>query len=83
MSSYLLSDRMQVSIENASWRQRLLRFPPPRNRQAHVWVSLPRQPLLQVGDDVGGVLQADGEAHHIRAGAGGLALLVGELAMRG
>ena len=42
-----------------------------------------RQRLLQIGDDVGGILQADREAHHVVAGAGGLALLVGELAVRG
>ena len=40
-----------------------------------------RQTLLEVGDDIGDVLDADREAHHIRPGAGGKALCVGELAV--
>src|SRR5215472_11705440 len=41
------------------------------------------QPLIEIGDDVGGVLQADGQPHNVGAGAGGYALLVGELAVCG
>src|SRR5882757_2187609 len=38
--------------------------------------------LFKIGDDVGGRLQADRESHDVGAGAGGDALLLGELAMR-
>src|SRR5476651_148992 len=38
-----------------------------------------RQSLLQIGDDVVGRFDADRQPDHIRAGAGGDALLVGEL----
>ena len=41
-----------------------------------------RQRLLQVGDDVGLVLDADRQAHHVGPGAGRRALLIGELAVR-
>ena len=41
------------------------------------------QRLLEVGDDVGDVLDADREADDVRAGAGGDLLLGGELAMGG
>ena len=41
------------------------------------------QRLLEVGDDVGDVLDADREADDVRTGAGGDLLLGGELAMGG
>src|SRR5215471_11711484 len=41
-----------------------------------------RQALLQIGDDVVLVLEADREAHHVGAGAGLHLLRVGELAVR-
>src|SRR5260370_18740316 len=40
------------------------------------------EPLVEVGDDVGDALDADREAHHVGAGAGGDLLLGRELAMR-
>ena len=41
------------------------------------------QPLLQIGDDVLLVLEADREPHDVGAGAGLDLLRVGELAVRG
>jgi hypothetical protein len=42
-----------------------------------------RQALLQIGDDVGLVLDADREPHHVGAGAGRDLLRIGELAVGG
>ena len=39
--------------------------------------------LIEIGDDVVGVFDADRQPHHIRPGAGLHALLVGQLAVRG
>jgi hypothetical protein len=39
--------------------------------------------LVEVADQVFGVFEADREAHHVGAGAGGRALFVGELAVSG
>ena len=43
--------------------------------------SCARQCFVQIADQVVGALQADREAHDVGAGAGGFALLVGELAV--
>ena len=56
---------------------------PAPGRLSHGCLGRCRQRLIQVGDDVGRVLDADREAHHIRAGARLRLLLVGKLAMRG
>ena len=42
-----------------------------------------RQRLLEIGDDVGLVLEADRQPHHVRAGAGLHLLRVGQLPVRG
>src|SRR5690606_17361316 len=39
--------------------------------------------LVEVGDEVRRVLDADGQAHDVRRGAGGLELVAGQLAVRG
>src|SRR5262249_30911299 len=46
-------------------------------------LSRPRQPVLQVADDVLDVLQPDGEPYHVRPGAGRNLLCIRELAVRG
>ena len=45
--------------------------------------SARRERLIEIGDDVGCILQPDRKPHHIVACAGARALLVAELAMRG
>src|SRR5262245_12258319 len=55
-------------------------LPQGMNSPAHL---LPLQALLEVGDDVVLVLDADRQPHHVRTGAGHDLLLVGELAVRG